>query len=143
VLQNTSGGDLTITEAETVSAVPLDLGASGSPLEGYYEAEYPANVLFAPASQFAGLQGDAVVSSESIYGNSPFWDLHYNGDSLNSVTVTQIGTLPNQAEDGIFVTAQILGDVPEPASIALFASALGLLGLARRRGVQRTRGSTR
>ena len=38
-----------LTEAETVSTVPLNLG-SGNPLEGFYVANYPQNIQKAPAT---------------------------------------------------------------------------------------------
>lgn len=128
VLQ-TATGNVSIPEAETVSVVPTDLGASGNPVEGFYVANYPVDIRKAGADEFSGLQGDAIVTSE-FGSSSPVWDLSYNGDALGTFDVTQIGTLPNQSEDGIFVTAQrIIHLVPEPGSLILLASGLGVLGL--------------
>ena len=36
-----------VPEAETVSFVPLNLGSSGYPLQGFYVPNYPVNVQFA------------------------------------------------------------------------------------------------
>ena len=121
-LRDINGNPVGIPTAETVSVVPLNFGASGNPLEGFYVANYAVDIQKAGiVSQFLPYLGDAIITSE-FGSNSPLWDLHYNGDGLNTFTVTQIGTLPNQSEDGIFVTAQRIVDinpnagVPEPAS---------------------------
>jgi hypothetical protein len=103
--------------------VPLNLGVSGNPLEGMYVANYPNDIQFAGASQFAGLQGDAIVSEE-IGSNAPFWDIKYNSGT-DSFSKTLIGNLPAQAEDAIFVTADRINAIgaPEPASVVLLATA--------------------
>jgi hypothetical protein len=121
--------NLFIPSAETVSFVPLNLGVSGSPLEGFYVANYPVNVQKAGASQFASFLGDAIVTSEDSSG-ARIWGVHYTGGGSGFVLDNggfPIGNLPNQSEDGIFVTEQRLAvATPEPSSFAL----LGLGGLA-------------
>jgi hypothetical protein len=134
-LQSSSGGPVSIPLAETVSVVPLNFGQSGNPLEGFYVADYPFDIQKAGVvSQFTPYLGDAIVTSE-FGSNSPIWDLSYNGDALNTFTVSQIGTLPYQSEDGIFVTAQRIVDVgtPEPATWAMMLIGFGGLGAAMRR----------
>jgi hypothetical protein len=128
----TPGGAITvlasgIPEAETVSVVPLNLGVSGNPVEGFYVANYPVDIQKAGASAFAGLQGDAIVTSEQG-GNSQVWDLAFN-TSTGGFGYTLVGNMPNQSEDGIFVTAErehLLG-APEPSTWAMML--LGFVGL--------------
>jgi hypothetical protein len=130
VLKSSSGGDIFIQLAETVSVVPLDFGLSGNPLEGFYVANYPVDIQKAgDTTEFAPYLGDAIVTSE-FSSNSPLWALYYEGDLLDTFTLTLIGNMPNQSEDGIFVTAQRIGDttnVPEPGSLVLVAAALAAL----------------
>jgi hypothetical protein len=118
---------ISLPAAETVSFVPANLGMSGNPLEGFYVANYPVDIQKAGASQFAGLQDHVIVTSEDS-GNARVWDLQYTGGLVVNNGV--VGNLPNQSEDGIFVTAQRIRDiaVPEPASLAVFC--LGLFGVA-------------
>jgi PEP-CTERM motif len=124
----TASGPVSIPEAETVSVVPTNLGMSGNPVEGFYVADYPVDIQKAAASEFSGLQGDAIVTSE-FSSSSPIWALSYNGNALGTFDVTQVGTLPNQSEDGIFVTAERIHLVgtPEPSTWAMML--LGFVGM--------------
>jgi hypothetical protein len=138
-VQGTGGGPINIALAEAVSYLPTNLGASGNPVEGLYEADfiptappYAGQILHAGASQFAGLLGDAIITSEYT-SNSPVYALSYNGDAADNFSLAAVGNLPDQAEDSILVTAQRLQAAPEPASLALLGAALGGLSLLRRR----------
>lgn len=114
---------------EELAFVPLNLGSSGNPVEGFYGSNYTQNVLKADASEFTGYLGDAIVTSESSH---QVWRIHWNGTSFE---VTNIGAFPNQPEDGIFVTADIIrgGSVPLPPAAWLFGSGLiGMIATARR-----------
>jgi hypothetical protein len=128
-----NGNPVLVSEAETISTVPTNLGLSGNPLEGFYVANYPIDVLFASASNFVGLQGDAIVTEEEG-SNSQVFDLHYDGNGTNNefalTQFTQDGVQFNQSEDGIFVTAQRIQDVgvPEPSSLPMLLAGLGLVG---------------
>lgn len=119
---------VSVSSAEEIGFVPLNLGLGGS-IEGFYAAAYSSHgIQKANANQFSGMLGDAIVTSE-LGGTDPVSDIHWNGTNF---VVTNIGNLPGQAEDGIFVTQAIIqgggpGSVPEPTTIALFG--LGLLGL--------------
>lgn len=116
--------------AETVSAIPLNLNGS-DPLQGFYVANYPINIQFAPASQFItqGLLGDVIVTNE--FGGSTAFDVHFNsGPGTFTITpFTFTGNSISQFEDGIFVTPQRISEttVPEPSSLLLLA--ISLLGV--------------
>ncbi len=118
---------ITVPIAETVSFVPLNLGASGNPLEGFYVANYPVDIQKADASQFSGLLGDAIITSEDG-SNARIWDLKYD-PMADAFSIALVGNLPNQSEDGIFVTAERINDLnpaPEPASIVVWMSLGGI-----------------
>jgi hypothetical protein len=117
----------TVPSAEVLSSVPLNLG-SGGPLEGFYAANYPVDVIKAGANQFSGLQGDLIVTGETT---GQMTDLHWNGSTFVS---TNIGAFPNQPEDGEFVTQAIINPTPEPGTIVMFGTGLvGVAGLLRRK----------
>jgi len=118
--------------AEMLSFVPLDLGLSGNPVEGFYAAAFPNDIQKADASQFANFLGDMIVTSETGH---QVWDIHFNGSTF---VTTQIGTFPAQPEDGIFVTSAIIRNpVPEPETYAMLIAGLGILGFAARRRKQK------
>ena len=109
---------------EELTFVPLNLGASGNPIEGFYGSRYTQDVLFAGASEFAGMQGDAIVTSEF---SGLVHRIHWNGSAFE---VTDIGNFGGQPEDGIFVTEAIInpgGSVPEPGSLLLLG--VGIAGV--------------
>lgn len=117
----------TVPSGEMLSFVPLTLGSSGSPLEGFYAARFPVSVVKAGASEFQSLLGDAVVTSET--GNA-IYQVHWNGSTFET---NSLGSFGGQPEDGIFVTDKILHPVPEPSTYAMLAVGLGAIGFAARR----------
>lgn len=114
---------------EMVSFVPLNLGASGNPVEGFYAASYPVDIQKSAASDFVPFIGDAIVTGE---GGHQVYDIHWNGSAF---ITTNVAFFPGQAEDGIFVSADIIqGPVPEPRTWALMLAGMGVVGaLARGR----------
>jgi hypothetical protein len=123
-----------LPSAEMVSFVPLNLGSSGSSVEGFYAANFASDIIKADASQFTSYLGDAVVTGETGH---QVWDIHFD-TGTSTFVVTQIGMFPSQPEDGIFVTADlIMPGVPEPETYALMLAGLGLLGAVARRRATR------
>ena len=118
----------TVPSGEELDFVPLNLGASGNPLEGLYGANYNANVLHAGAPDFAGMQGDIIVTSELL--PHTISRVSFGGG------VTTVGSFPNQPEDGLFVTAGLIQALngPEPTTLGLLGVG-SLLMVGRRRRV--------
>jgi len=98
-----------IISPESLNFVPLNLGASGSSLEGYYEVNYPRNVFKADVSQFAQFKGDAIIASE--IGSRTIWRMHWNG---NDFDIIPIGEVPDQAEDSFFINPAFLSGTSCP-----------------------------
>jgi len=92
-----------IPDAESVHFVPLDLGASGSPMEGLYAANFPTNILKASASQFSSLKGDAIVRTEQL--DQRISRVHWDGRDF---VITVIGYAPAQGEDAFFLTPAMI-----------------------------------
>ena len=119
---------------EMVSFVPLNLGSSLNPVEGFYAASYPTDIQKAAAADFVPYIGHAIVTGE---GGGQVYDILWNGSAF---VTTDIGPFPGQAEDGIFVTADIIQNpVPEPETYALMLAGLGVLGFVARRKQAGTR----
>lgn len=90
-----------IPSAESINFVPLNLSKTGTSIEGFYQAHYTPNIVKADASEFAGSNGDAIVSSE--FG--PLWRVHWNGTAFQ---ITVLAANPGQVEDGIFVSPDMI-----------------------------------
>ena len=117
---------------EELTFVPLNLGMSGNPVEGFYGSRYTQDVIKGDASQFTPYIGDIVVTNEN---NGSIYDVKWDG---TSAVFSTIGNFNGQPEDGIFVTQAIIQGnnppVPEAGSFALMAAGLlPLLGAGLRR----------
>lgn len=107
---------------EMLSFVPLNLGASGNPLEGFYAANYSVDVIKAGAAEFTSYLGQAILTEETTHN---VYRIYADGNNVFQKQL--IGNFPNQPEDGVFVTARILNPVPDhgsPASLGLALAAL-------------------
>jgi VPDSG-CTERM motif len=113
--------------AETVHFVPLNIGQSGNPVEGFYGVNYPYDIQKISANQFIPYAGQAIVTSESSHG---IYAINTN------FAISHIGTFSAQPEDSIFVTADAIQQhgVPDGGiTAAMLGSAfLGLAALRRR-----------
>ncbi len=102
-----------IPSPEGVHFVPLNLGATINPLEGFYFANWRANVLKVEPDQFMDFRGDAIVTTEMA--DHRISRVHWNGTNFE---ITVIGNVPNQPEDGFFIgpdTLNPIGVCPTPA----------------------------
>ncbi len=117
-----------ISGAEMLAFVPLNLGASGNPVEGFYAAAYPSKVVKAAASDFVSYKGDIIVTDENGHG---VYDLKWDGAAF---TTMYLGQFPAQPEDGVFVSLDIIDPgIPEPSTLILAAAVSGILSMVRRR----------
>lgn len=118
-----------VSSAEMVSFVPLNLGSSGNPVEGFYSASYPYEIVKVGYSDFLPYLGDMMVTGEATHLMTR---VHWDG--TNFVTSVLSPFFPGQPEDGIFVTADIINSTtPEPATVALLATGLLVVGAVARR----------
>ena len=102
-----------VPQAETVSAGPTTFSAAGPPTQGFYVANCTYDIQLADYTQFAGYEGDVIVTSE-FGSSSPVWSLTGHSGGTVSVNPTPIGYLPAQSEDGIFVSGERVNDlIPE------------------------------
>jgi hypothetical protein len=92
-----------IPQPETITFVPLDLGASGSPVEGLYGAMYPNTIMKADISQFRLFKGDAIVRTESL--DQRISRMHWNGQTFE---ITVIGFNPAEGEGALFVSPTMI-----------------------------------
>jgi hypothetical protein len=99
-----------INTPEKISFVPMNVGTSGSVLEGLYSANYPLNVVRADANGFTTYKGDAIVTTE--LSDHRISRMHWEGSRFET---NVIGTSTGQAEDGFFLTPAMLNVASCPA----------------------------
>lgn len=106
-------GENPIPDAESLNFVPLNVGSSGSAVEGFYEANYTSNsdIVKAAAGQFSSFKGDAVIATEMP--PAPIWRMHWVGTRF---VISQIGASPAQAEGATFVTPGMLARTACPVT---------------------------
>ena len=119
----------TVASCEELTFVPLSLAPGNNSLVGLYGANFMPDILKANGSDFLGMQGDLIVTGETT---SQVSRVNWNGTNF---VVSNIGSFPNQPEDGIFVTQEMVNlSTPEPSAFVLAGLGLvGLCALARRK----------
>jgi hypothetical protein len=123
-----------VSSAEMVSFIPLNLGQSGNSVEGFYASSYANDIQRVSYNQFLPFLGDIVVTGETTHRVSR---LHWDGESWVRTDFTN--AFPGQPEDGIFVTTDVINPIPvttapEPMTMAMLLPALLVVGgVARRR----------
>jgi hypothetical protein len=124
----------TVGSAEMVSFIPLNLGQSGSAVEGFYASNYATDIQRVSYQQFLPFLGDIIVTGETSHVVSR---LHWGAGGWQTSTFDN--AFPGQPEDGIFVTTDVINPIPtttapEPMTMAMLLPALLLVGgIAKRR----------
>jgi len=92
---------------ESINFVPMNVGESGSLVEGLYIADYPSDIVKASANQFSAFKGDAIISDE-VHIQEVF-RMHWNGSAFEISLIGSSSTgATSNAEAGIFVTPAMI-----------------------------------
>jgi len=95
-------GSHPVSGAPSISFVPLNMGTSGSSVEGLYVADWMINVLKADIGQFAAFKGDAIISNQY---NSVISRVHWNGSTFEFTDLIQTNNNPDEV---IFITPAMI-----------------------------------